>query len=323
MKVFVAEARRVPIRPDSIRPPPPKETMTRLSPIVPILLSLASSPVASSAAERLQFNRDVRPILSDKCFACHGPDAKNAKSDYRLDTFAHATAENGGGPGIVPGKKSESEVHWRIHSTDSAEVMPPPQSKRSLTAEEIAILDRWIEEGAEYEEHWSYVPLAEQIPVPAVEDAWVRNPIDAFVLERLRAGGFEPSPETSREKWLRRATFDLTGLPPTLEELDAFLSDGSADAYEKAVDRLLASDAAAERWAAEWLDVARYSDSYGYQVDGDRAVWPWRDWVIRAFRANLPYDQFITWQIAGDLLPGATREQRLATAFNRLHPQNV
>jgi hypothetical protein len=285
--------------------------------VLPILLALLAASAAE--AQRLEFNRDVRPILSDKCFACHGPDAKNAKSDYRLDTFAHATAEGG----VVPGKLKESEVHWRIHSTDASDLMPPAESKRSLTPEEIAILDRWIEEGAEYQEHWSFVPIPETVPVPSVESPWIRNPIDAFVLAKLRERGFEPSPETSREKWLRRVSFDLAGLPPTIEELDAFLADGAADAYEKVVDRLLASEAAAERWTAEWLDVARYSDSYGYQVDGDRFVWPWRDWVIRAFRENLPYDQFVTWQLAGDLLPNATREQRLATAFNRLHPQNV
>ncbi len=286
-----------------------------------IFLSVALAPAAF--AQKLEFNRDIRPILSDKCFKCHGPDAKNAKSEYRLDTFGHATAEIGGVRGIVPGKPKDSEVHWRIHSTDASDIMPPPESKMSLTPAEIAILDRWIEEGAEYQEHWSFVPLPGKIAVPQVASDWIRNEIDAFVLTTLQEKGFSPSPETSREKWLRRAAFDLAGLPPTPEELDAFLADTSPDAYEKAVDRLLASDASAERLAAEWLDVARYSDSYGFQVDGDRSVWPWRDWVIRAFKENLPYDQFIVQQLAGDLLPDATREQRLATAFNRLHPQNV
>ena len=286
-----------------------------------IFLSVALAPAAF--AQKLEFNRDIRPILSDKCFKCHGPDAKNAKSEYRLDTFGHATAEIDGVRGIVPGKPQDSEVHWRIHSTDASDIMPPPESKMSLTPAEIAILDRWIEEGAEYQEHWSFVPVPEKVEVPQVESDWIRNEIDAFVLTTLQEKGFSPSPETSREKWLRRVSFDLAGLPPTVEELDAFLADTSPDAYEKAVDRLLASDACAERLAAEWLDVARYSDSYGYQVDGNRTVWPWRDWVIRAFKENLSYDQFIVWQLAGDLLPDATRDQKLATAFNRLHPQNV
>lgn len=292
--------------------------MKRFSCLLAILLV-----VGPASAQKIEFNRDIRPILSDKCFACHGPDAKETRSEYRLDTFEHATSAIDGVTGVVPGKVKDSELHWRIHSEDSSEVMPPPESKRSLTPAEIALLDRWIEQGAEYQEHWSFVPIPKEVPVPKVESDWVKNGIDAFVLTKLQEKGFSPSPETSREKWLRRVTFDLTGLPPTTAELDAFLADTSPDAYEKVVDRLLASEASAERLTAEWLDVARYSDSYGFQVDGDRFVWPWRDWVIRAFRENLPYDDFITWQLAGDLLPDATRDQKLATAFNRLHPQNV
>ncbi|HRQ89021.1 MAG TPA: DUF1549 domain-containing protein, partial [Bacteroidia bacterium] len=292
-------------------------------PPFPILLAIVALGAATgpAQAEKLSFNRDIRPILSDKCFKCHGPDAKNAKSDYRIDTFEHAVAKVGDAAGIVPGQPQKSEVHLRLHSTDD-DRMPPPDSKMQLTPTEIATLDRWIEEGAEYEAHWSFVPLPESVPVPDAK-GWGTNEIDAFVLAQLRKRGFSPSPETSREKWLRRVSFDLAGLPPTVEELDAFLADTSPDAYEKTVDRLLASDACAERLAAEWLDVARYSDSYGYQVDGNRTVWPWRDWVIRAFKEGLPYDQFIVWQLAGDLLPDATRDQKLATAFNRLHPQNV
>jgi len=274
-------------------------------------------------AQKIEFNRDIRPILSDNCFACHGPDAKNAKSEYRLDTFANATTPIDGVTGVVPGKLKDSEIHWRIHSNESSEVMPPPETKRSLTSAQIALLDRWIEQGAEYEEHWSFVAIPKEVPVPKANSDWVRNGIDSFVLAKLQEKGFSPSPETSREKWLRRVTFDLTGLPPTTTELDAFLADDSHDAFGQVVDRLLASDASAERLTAEWLDVARYSDSYGFQVDGDRFVWPWRDWVIRAFRENLPYDDFITWQLAGDLLPDPTRDQKLATTFNRLHPQNV
>jgi len=292
--------------------------MKRFSCLLAILLV-----VGPASAQKIEFNRDIRPILSDKCFACHGPDAKETRSEYRLDTFDHATTAIDGVTGIVPGKLKDSELHWRIHSDDSSEVMPPPESKRSLTPAEIALLDRWIEQGAEYQEHWSFVPIPGEVPVPKVDSDWVKNGIDAFVLTKLQEKGFSPSSETSPEKWLRRVTFDLTGLPPTTAELDAFLADSAPDSYEKVVDRLLASDASAERLTAEWLDVARYSDSYGFQVDGDRFVWPWRDWVIRAFRENLPYDDFITWQLAGDLLPEATRDQKLATTFNRLHPQNV
>ena len=280
-------------------------------------------PLATAYAEKLQFNRDVRPILSDKCFKCHGPDAKNQKSKFRIETRAHATADLDGTFGIVPGKLKESEVHWRIHSEDPDEIMPPPEKKTKLTPAEVAILDRWIEEGAEYQDHWSFVPIPETVPVPDVKSEWIKNDIDAFIYARLEKEGVAPSPETSREKWLRRVRFDLTGLPPTTAELDAFIADTAPDAYEEVVDRLFSTDAYAERLTAEWLDVARYSDSYGFQVDGDRSVWPWRDWVIRAFKENLPYDQFITWQLAGDLLPNPTRDQILATTFNRLHPQNV
>lgn len=276
---------------------------------------------ATAQADKLSYNRDIRPILSDKCFKCHGPDAKNQKSDYRLDTFENATAEIDGVIGIVPGDLEQSEVHWRIHSDDSADLMPPPESKMKLTAEEIATLDRWIKEGADYEQHWSFVPIPEEVDVPETKSTWPKNEIDRFILARLEKEDFSPSPDAPREKWLRRVTFDLTGLPPSPAEVEAFLADTSPEAFEKVVDRLLETDAVAERLTAEWLDVARYSDSYGYQRDNDRAVWQWRDWVIDAFRRNLPYDQFVTEQLAGDLLPNATRDQRLATTFNRLHGQ--
>ncbi|MEM1444130.1 MAG: DUF1549 domain-containing protein, partial [Verrucomicrobiota bacterium] len=289
-----------------------------------LLLSISLFFTATSVvAETLDFNRDVRPILSDKCFKCHGPDAKNQKSDFRIDTFEHATADLGGYSGVVPGDLEESETHYRIHTDDPIDMMPPPEAKMALTKEEIAILDRWMKEGANYEDHWSFVEVPEEIPVPETESEWPRNEIDHFILERLDEEGFSPSPETSREKWLRRVTFDLTGLPPTLAELDAFLADTSPEAYETVVKRLFDSNAYAERLTGEWLDVARYSDTYGFQQDWDRAVWPWRDWVIGAFRENMPYDEFITLQLAGDLLPDATSDQILATTFNRLHSQKV
>lgn len=298
----------------------------RFSPIAKPLILAAVTVLSAGAADKPDFNREVKPILSDKCFKCHGPDAKNQKSDFRIDTFAHATDDLGDYAGIVPGKLKESEVHWRLHSDDPADVMPPPEAKMPLTPEEIAILDRWIESGAEFADHWSFVPVPETVAVPeapADHGEWAKNEIDRFILATLDRNDFAPSPEAPREKWLRRVTFDLTGLPPTPAEIDAFVADTSPDAFEKVVDRLLGTDAAAERLAAEWLDVARYADSYGYQVDRDRTVWQWRDWVIDAFRRNLPYDQFVTEQLAGDLLPDATRDQKLATAFNRLHGQKV
>ncbi len=271
----------------------------------------------------IDFNRDVRPILSDKCFKCHGPDATNQKSDFRIDTLEHATADLGDYFGVVPGDLKKSETHWRIHSDDPADLMPPPEAKMKLTDKEIATLDQWIQEGAKYADHWAFVPIPETIPVPELKSDEVTNPIDAFIRKRLAEEGFEPSKETTREKWLRRVTFDLTGLPPTVEELKAFLADQSPAAHERVVDDLFSRDSYAERMTAEWLNVARYSDTYGFQVDRDRTVWPWRDWVIQSFKENLPYDDFITWQLAGDLLPNPTRDQILATTFNRLHPQKV
>lgn len=285
------------------------------------ILSILLIATATAQADKLSYNRDVRPILSDKCFKCHGPDASNQKSDFRLDSFENATADIDGVRGIVPGDLKKSEVHWRIHSDDPIDLMPPPEAKMKLTEEEIATLDQWIEEGAEYEQHWSFVPIPENIEVPETKSQWPNNEIDQFILARLEEEDFSPSPEAPREKWLRRVTFDLTGLPPTPAEVHAFLADTSPDAFEKVVERLLATEESAERLAGEWLDVARYSDSYGYQRDNDRTVWQWRDWVIDAFRRNLPYDQFITEQLAGDLLPDSTRDQKLATAFNRLHGQ--
>ncbi len=288
-----------------------------------------SVAVAAFGANKLQsaaaddkspaFNRDIRPILSDKCFKCHGPDSAARKADLRLDIRDVAVKAEA----IVPGKPDESLLVERVFSTDPQEAMPPPGSGKSLTAEEKKVVRQWIAAGAEYQSHWSFIPVPRQVPVPSPPDdsKWVRNPIDAFVLDRLRRAKIERAVETSREKWLRRATFDLTGLPPTLHELDAFLADKSPAAYETAVDRLLKSTAYGERMANDWIDVARYADTFGYQSDRDMHVWPWRDWVIRAFNDNLSYDKFIVWQTAGDLLPDPTRDQYLATAFNRLHRQ--
>jgi hypothetical protein len=274
-----------------------------------------------SAKDRVDFNTDVRPILSDKCFKCHGPDAENQRSDFRINTFAEATEDLGGYAGVVPGNAEDSEVYYRLITDEAIDLMPPPENKRPLSKKEIDIIKRWIEQGGEYADHWSFTDLPETVAVPETELKWAHNPIDQFVLARLQKVQFSPSPETSREKWLRRVTFDLTGLPPATTEIDAFLADDSPGAYETVTDRLLASPAYGERLATEWLNVARYSDTFGYQQDWDRLVWPWRDWVIRSFQSNMPYDQFVIEQLAGDLLPAPTHDQILATSFNRLHSQ--
>jgi hypothetical protein len=268
----------------------------------------------------VSFNRDIRPILSDRCFKCHGPDAKNQKSEFRLDTREHATADLGDGFfGIVPGNLEKSDLHWRIWEDFEEDKMPPPDSNLSLTDEERKLLDRWIEQGAPYDTHWSLKPLPKTVDVPAVETDWARNEVDRFIAQGFSVKGVVPAEESSRQKWLRRVSFDLTGLPPSIEDIEAFVADNSEQAYETVVDRLLASDAYAERMTSEWLDVARYSDSNGYQRDHERRVWPWRDWVIQAFQKNMPYDKFITTQLAGDLFPDANQDDILATAFNRLH----
>ena len=247
------------------------------------------------------------------------PDANTREAGLRLDVVAGATEYvlESGGYAIVPGNVHKSKLMQRITSVDSEERMPPLDSKLTLSEREIALLARWIEQGAAYKPHWAFLPVQDPI-LPVVEDErWVRNPIDRFVLSTLEEKGIHPEPEANKETLLRRVTLDLTGLPPTLEEIDAFLADDRPSAYREVVDRLLQSDAYAERMALEWMDVARYADSHGYSLDGYRYMWPWRDWVIDAFKQNMPYDEFITWQLAGDLLPGATQEQRLATAFLR------
>ncbi|MEM7385753.1 MAG: DUF1549 domain-containing protein, partial [Verrucomicrobiota bacterium] len=268
--------------------------MSRRIPVFALVLVLLGGVDALQAEDPISFNRDVKPILSDRCFKCHGPDAKNQKSDLRLDTRELATADLGGYFGIVPGELEKSEVHRRIHHTEPGEVMPPPESNLSLSAEEKRILGTWIEQGATYEKHWAFVPLPKEVAVPETTTAanganaeWGINEVDAFVAAGFEREGMVPAKESSREKWLRRVRFDLTGLPPTLAEIDAFQSDTRTDAYEQVVDRLLATDAYAERMTVEWLDVARYSDSFGYQRDDERRVWPWRDWVLRSFRDNL------------------------------------
>jgi hypothetical protein len=296
---------------------------------VPVLLcvALAWTVPGLDAAETLpptiDFNRDIRPILSDTCFQCHGPDKAKRKADLRLDTEEGVFADRGNHAALVPGEPAKSELFRRVTTEEETERMPPPRSGRRLTPRQIELLRRWIEQGAKWQKHWAFL-TPERPALPRVKRAgWVRNPIDAFILERLEREGLFPSPEAAQATLLRRVTLDLTGLPPTPAEVDAFLADSSPDAYEKVVERLLCSPRYGERMARPWLDAARYADTNGYQSDGERFMWRWRDWVIDAFNRNVPFDQFTVEQLAGDLLPGATLEQKIATGFNRNHRGNA
>ncbi|WP_188505697.1 PSD1 and planctomycete cytochrome C domain-containing protein [Parapedobacter pyrenivorans] len=270
----------------------------------------------------VDYNFHVRPILSDKCFACHGPDKNAREADLRLDTEEgayKALVETAGMHAIVPGHPDQSEAYLRMTSDDESVRMPPVSANLALNDYEIKLIERWIKQGAEYKPHWAFTP-PEKTEVPEVDDAdWPINELDRFVLARMEVKGFEPNPVAEKHHLLRRVSLDLTGLPPTDEQLERFLADNSEKAYETAVDELIASLAYGERMAMHWLDVARYADSYGYQDDDIRTQWPWRDWVIHAFNENMPYDRFVTWQVAGDLLPNATKEQLLASAFSRNH----
>ena len=290
-----------------------------------VLMSLSWSVLTAQAAAptgKVDFARDVLPILSDKCFHCHGPADEGRKAKLRLDTQEGAFRVNKDGvANIVKGQPDKSEMIVRVLSKDENEVMPPPDSHRTLTEDQKQTLKRWVEQGAPWGKHWAFTEITAVTPPKVKNTRVINNPIDQFIMARLQQEQLKPSLEASKEQLIRRATFDLTGLPPTLEEIDAFLKDKSPNAYEKVVDRLLQSPAYGEQMAREWLDLARYADTFGYQADVDMNMYPWRDWVIKAFNENLPYDQFITWQIAGDLLPKATRDQKLATAFNRLHRQ--
>ena len=276
----------------------------------------------ASLPETVDFNYHVRPILSDRCFKCHGPDENARETELRLDieegAFGRLT-ESSRNRAIVSGSLRRSELAHRIASDDADYMMPPPDANLPLSDYEIALLRKWIDQGAEWKEHWAFITPEKSAEPDVANSDWPENPIDNFVLSRLEREGIEPAPEADKERLLRRVSFDLTGLPPSVEEIDAFLADDSPGAYEKVVDRLLGSAAYAERMAVDWMDVSRYADSHGYHADGYRMMWPWRDWVIEAFDDNMPYDEFITLQLAGDLLPNATPEQRLATAFNRNH----
>jgi hypothetical protein len=271
----------------------------------------------------VSFNFHIRPILSDKCFKCHGPDASHRQANLRLDIADSAYAplkETRGAFALVPGKPELSILYQRISSDDTSYMMPTPESHLgALTPHEIKLFKKWIEQGAKYEPHWAFTPPV-KAELPTVENKdWAKNEIDYFILEKLAAKNLQPNEEADKERLLKRVFFDLTGLPPSIEIMEKFMADQSANAYEKVVDALLASPQYGEKMAVHWMDVARYADSYGYQDDNIRTQWPWRDWVIHAFNKNMPYDQFLTWQIAGDMLPGATKENILATGFFRNH----
>ncbi len=275
--------------------------------------------VTAAAAEKpIDFDRDVRPILSDKCYKCHGPDEKERQAGLRLDVPEAALAPlESGARAIVPGKRTESALVARITHADPAERMPPADSGKVLAPAEIATLARWIDEGATWKKHWSLVAPLRPEPPAVRHEAKVRNAIDRFVLARLEAEGLEPAPEADKVTLVRRLTLDLTGLPPSPAEVDAFLADAAPDAYDKLVERLLASPRYGEHMARYWLDAVRYGDTHGLHFDNERALWKYRDWVIGAFARNLPFNQFTIDQMAGDLLPSPTVEQRVATGYNR------
>jgi len=273
--------------------------------------------------DTISYNFNIRPILSDKCYKCHGPDAGKRQAGLRLDvpeSAYKALKDNPNAHILVPGSPEMSELFRRISTNDTSDIMPPANSNlKRLSQHEVDLIKKWIKQGAKYEKHWAFVP-PKLSPIPEVKDkTWPKNEIDYFILHKQEQYGVKPNPEADKERLLKRVSFDLTGLPPSLEMMDRFLADNSANAYEKMVDELMKSPAYGEKMALHWMDVARYADSHGYQDDNYRTQWPWRDWVIHAYNENLPYNKFITWQLAGDLIPNGTKEQLLATGFNRNH----
>ncbi len=279
-------------------------------------LALAAAPAG------VDFDREIRPILADNCFACHGPDEKQRMAGLRLDIKDGMFADRNGHPVINPGDAAASRLYQRISAKEKKQRMPPPYSERTLTDQQVDLIRKWIDQGAKWELHWAYAPPKRPDPPRVQNSSWPRNPIDNFILARLEREGLRPSPEADRATLLRRVSLDLTGLPPTPAEVNAFLADHSPGAYEKVVDRLLHSPHYGERMAMQWLDVARYADTHGYHIDSAREMWHWRDWVIDAFNRNMPFDEFTIDQLAGDLLPNATLDQRIATGFNRNHMVN-
>jgi hypothetical protein len=293
-----------------------KQVALRLA-VVLAIFAWFSAGLTSAAEPKIDFNRQIRPILSDACFKCHGFDEGSRQAGLRLDSSAGATAKlESGAQAITPGKSAASELVRRVTSTDASEQMPPPGSGKTVSPAQIELLKKWIDQGAEYQLHWSFVAPVRPT-VPAVKAGVVVNPIDSFILDRLSREGLTQAASADKVTLIRRVTLDLTGLPPTPQEIDAFLADSSAEAYEKVVDRLLRSPRFGEHLARYWLDAARYGDTHGLHFDNERSIWPYRDWVVSAFNRNLPFDQFTREQIAGDLLPGSTLEQKIASGFNR------
>ena len=282
--------------------------------------SLVQSACGAELASGTDFDRDIRPLLAAACFTCHGPDENQREGDLRLDVRDGLLGVSSADiPILSPGDAEGSELYQRLIHDDPDARMPPPDALKQLQPADVARIKRWIEEGAQWDEHWAFV--APQRPeLPSIEQAsWIREPLDAFILSNLESRGLKPSAEADRRTLVRRLTFDLTGLPPTPAEVDRFVKDPAADAYEQLVDRLLSSPRFGERLAVDWLDASRYADTHGYHEDFHRDMWPWRDWVIRAINQNMPFDQFATEQIAGDLFPDATNEQQVATGFSRNH----
>ena len=289
---------------------------------VSLIAAVDGKNIEESLPESISYNFDVKPILSDKCYTCHGPDPKSVQGELRLDIVDHwdrVSEEDSNKQIIFPGDVSKSELVDRIHSTRASHLMPPPESNLELTEREKIILEKWIEQGAEWDRHWAYNPPVKKEPRANDKDGWSTHIIDRFVVQQMDKKGLSPAPIAPKEILLRRLYFDLIGLPPSISEIDAFLNDESEDSFEKVVDHLLQSSSYGERMASIWMDIARYADTNGYQDDTQRFMWPWRDWVIHAYNKNLPYDEFVSWQLAGDLLPNATKEQILATGFNRNH----
>ncbi|MCY4158918.1 MAG: DUF1553 domain-containing protein [Bacteroidetes bacterium] len=291
-----------------------------------ILLLLAACSQSSSDLSGLpatvDYNWHVKPVLSDRCYKCHGPDDQTRKAGLRLDVQENAygrSRDDSSRQIILPGNANASVLVEHISTQDPKRRMPPPESNLSLSEQEITLIRRWIDQGAPWKPHWAFIPPVKAKPPEVRNEDWVRDPIDSFVLHKIESIGLASSNEAHPAKLLRRVTFDLTGLPPSPEELDGFLGDSRPGAYERVVDELLERPAFGERMASMWLDISRYADTHGYQDDRPRTMWPWRDWVVRAFNDNLPYDEFVIWQIAGDLLPDPTFDQRLATGFNRNH----
>ncbi len=284
-----------------------------------LLLIVNLKASAEDLPKTIQFNRDIRPILSDNCFACHGPDKNQRKANLRLDVQEGLFSEIKGIRPITPGKPQESEIYRRINSHDPDEAMPQSKSGKTLSPHQIALIRRWIEQGAKWEGHWAYIPPVRSAPPAVKQNAWLKNSIDSFVLARLEKEGLSPSVEADRRTLIRRLSFDLTGLPPTPEDVDSFVRDRNARSYEQLVDRLLASSHFGERMAITWLDQVRYADTDGFHADNYRSVYPFRDYVINAFNTNMPFDQFTREQIAGDLMPNATLSQKVASTCNRLN----